>query len=126
MKLCITISLLLSVLTPPAHAVREPEFTPVMQAVEMKDAADFLNRFRQEKVINLFQGATWTLTHDYRDFKRVDEVMNYVQKFLLALDAYEKGNPAPLSQLGGLKPFKDQLAAWLKDNDQSVRAYAAV
>jgi HEAT repeat protein len=126
MKFCITISLLLSVFTPPAHTVREPNLDPVIQAVEMKDAADFLNRLKQQQHINLVQGATWTLVHDYREYKRVEEVMNFVQKFLQALDAYAKGDPAPLSQLGGLKPFKDQLAEWLTDNEQCVRAYAAV
>lgn len=126
MKLCVTLSLLLSVLTPPAHTVRQPKLTPARQAVEMKDAADFLNRLKQERLRNLFQGATWTLTHDYREIKRVDEVMNYVQKFLEALVAYEKGNSAPLSQLGGVKSLKDRLAEWLLDSEQSVRAYAAV
>lgn len=126
MKFCITISLLLSVFTPPAHRVREPKLPPVIQAVEMKDAADFLNRLKQERHINLVQGATWTLIHDYRDYKRVEEVMSFVQKFLQALDEYAKGNAAPLSQLGGLKPFKDQLAELLTDNEQCVRAYAAV
>ena len=126
MKLCLTISLLLSVLTPPAHTLREPKLKPVMQTVETKEVADFVNRLRQERLINLLQSATWTLTHDYRDFKRVEEVMDYVQKFLLALDANEKGNPAALSQFGGLKSFKDQLAKWLLDSDQSIRAYSAV
>ena len=92
----------------------------------MKDAADFLLRIKEERFRNLFQSATWTLTHDYREFRRVEEVMNYVQGFLEALAAYEKGNPATLTKLGGLRSFKDQLAKWLTDTDQSIRAYAAV
>ncbi|HKY54066.1 MAG TPA: HEAT repeat domain-containing protein [Anaerolineales bacterium] len=126
MKLCVIISLLLSVLSPPAHTVCDTELMPVTQEVEMKDAAGFLLRLRQERLRNLFEGATWTLTHNYSDFRHMQEVMNYVQSFFEALDAYEKGNPAALSKLGGLRSFKDQLAKWLVDNDQSIRAYAAV
>ena len=123
MKLCVTLSLLLSLLSTPAHTYRVPELTPIMQEVEIRD---FLLRLKQEKHWNLLQGATWTLTHDYRDFKHMEEVMHYVQSFFEALDAYEKGNPGPLSKLGGLKQFKDQLAIWLVDDDQSIRAYSAV
>lgn len=116
---------MLSVFPSPAYTVHEPERAPVVQQVE-KDAADFLVRFGQERHRNMFQSATWTLTHDYRDFKRMEEVMNYVQSFFKALDAYEKGNPAELAKFGGVKRFRDQLAAWLTDNDQAVRAYSAV
>ncbi len=122
MKLRITISLVLSVLC----AAHVPVRAAVVQQVEMKDAADFLNRLKQERLRNLYQSATWTLTHDYRDSKHMEEVLTYVQKFMEALIAHEKGNSASLSKLGGLKGFKDQLAAWLTDNDQAVRAYAAI
>ena len=113
MKLCVTISLVFSVSFPPAYAMREPGPTAVMQHIQMKDAADFLNRLKQERLRNLFEGATWTLTHDYHEFKHMEEVLKYVQSFFEALDAYEKGNPATLAKLGGLRRFKDQLAEWL-------------
>ena len=116
MKLFVTISLVLRLFCPPA----------VGQQIEMKDAADFRNRLKQERHRNLLEGATWTLIHDYRDFKHVEEVMKYVQSFFEALDAHAKGNSDSLSKLGGLKRFKDQMAVWLNDNDQAVRAYAAV
>ncbi len=125
MKLCITISLVLSVLFP-AHTVREPEPAAMIRQVEMKDAAHLLTRLKQQRLRNLFQGATWTVTHDYRDFKHMEEVLKYVQSFMEALIAYEKGNSASLSKLGGLRAFKEQMAAWLNDDDQAIRAYAAV
>ncbi len=124
MKLCITVSLLLSV-SCPAQTVLEPEPAAVIQQVENKDAAAFLTRLKQQKLRNLYEGATWTLIHDYRDSKHMEEVLKYVQSFMEAMVADEKGNPANLSKLGGLKGFKDQMAAWLNDNDQAIRAYAA-
>jgi len=125
MKLCITISIVLSVLCS-AHLVRVLQSGAVVQQVEMKDAADFLSRLKQERLRNLYQSATWTLSHDYRDFKHMEEVLTYVQHFMEALIAHQQGNSASLSKLGGLKGFKDQMAAWLNDNDQAVRAYAAI
>lgn len=125
MKLCLTIGLVLSVLSP-VHPLRKPEPAAVIQQVEMKDAAGFRTRLKQERLRNLYYSATWTLTHDYRDFKHMGEVLNYVQSFLEALLADEQGNSASLSKLGGLKGFKDQMVAWLNDNDQAVRAYAAI
>lgn len=124
MKLCITISLALSVVCP-AHVVRASEPAAVIQQVETKDAADFLTRLKQERLRNLYQSATWTLIHDYRDSKHMKEVLTYVQSFMEALVAHEQGNSASLLKLGGLKKFKDQMAAWLNDNDQAIRAYAA-
>ena len=121
MNLSVTICLVLSVLCPPAHIVNKAQ----MQPIEMKDAADFLNRLKQQRHLNLLQSATWTLIHDYRDSKQMDEVLKFVQSFMEALDAYEKGNPAGLSKFGGLKRFKDQMAVWLDHNDQAIRAYAA-
>src|SRR6185295_14402623 len=68
----------------------------------------------------------WTLIHDYRDLKSVEEVLKYVQSFMEALDTHQKGNSTPLKTFGGLKRFKDQMALWLNHDEQAVRAYAAV
>jgi hypothetical protein len=56
----------------------------------------------------------------------MDEVLKHFQKFFEALVEYEKGSASLLSRLGGFKGFKDKLALWLNDDDQAIRAYAAV
>lgn len=98
----------------------------INQDLESKDVSKFLSRMKDHRLQNLFESATWTLTHDYSEFKRVEEVLKYVHSFFEALSDYEKGSASLLSRLGGFKGFKDKLAEWLNDDDQAIRAYAAV
>ena len=86
----------------------------------------FIERFKKPEHINLLQGAMWTLTHDYDDFKHMQEVLKTFQNYFEAIGKYESGDRAALEKLGGVKGFKDKLALWLNDEDQAVRAFAAL
>ena len=95
------------------------------------DSADeeitaLLRRYSDPKHANMLQSAMWTLTHDYADLKRVHEVLSSFEKFMGALQQHAGGNKPPLDSLGGLKAFKEKVASWLGDSDQSVRAFAAI
>ena len=67
----------------------------------------------------------WTLIHDYKDHKHLEAVLNTWQRYMEALAKYEQGDGSSLDQLGGVKQLKDQLAIWLNDNEQAIRAFAA-
>lgn len=93
---------------------------------QSQDVDEFLKRLKDEKLKNLLGSALWTVTHDYDEFKHMEEVLKSVQSYFEALGKYEKGDNSFLDQLGGIKAFKDKLAAWLNDDDQAIRAFAAV
>jgi hypothetical protein len=107
---------------PPSLGMR----VSINQELESKDISRFLTRLKDLRLQNLLESATWTLTHDYSEIKRVDEVLEYVQSFFEALSEYEKGSASLLSRLGGFKGFKDKFAQWLNDDNQAIRAFAAV
>lgn len=92
----------------------------------IRESNEFLVRLNNPRFRNYFASATWTLTHDYSDSKRVDEVLKTVQNYFAAFEKNEKGERADYDRLGGVKAFKDQLAVWLNDEDQAIRAFSAV
>jgi hypothetical protein len=104
------------------HQVIPQQSTPE----QSKDIDEFLKRLKDEKLKNLLDGALWTVTHDYSEYKHMEEVLKTVQSYFEAIGNYEKGNRSSLDQLGGIKAFKDKLAGWLNDEDQAIRAFAAV
>ena len=55
----------------------------------------------------------------------MEEVLNTLQRYLSALEKYEQGDTSTLKQIGEIKQLKDQLAIWLDDSDQAIRAFAA-
>lgn len=88
---------------------------------------DFLiARFEKPDHVNRLQSAMWTVTHDYKDFKKMSEKLEYFQAFLEALGKYQQGEKGTLDKLGGVIRFKDTLGTWLNDDDQAIRAFAAV
>jgi HEAT repeat protein len=91
-----------------------------------KEVSEYLARYKEQRIQNLVEGATWTLIHDYSEHKHMEEVLKQVQNFFEALAAYEKGDSSALSQFGGVKGFKEKLAHWLDDDDQAIRAYSVV
>ena len=99
--------------------------SPQTAQTQVQDNAAFIERFKKPEHLNLLQGALWTLTHDYDDFKHMQEVLKTFQGYLEAIGKYETGDRAALESLGGVKGFKDKLAKWLIDEDQAVRAFAA-
>lgn len=86
----------------------------------------FLARFKQPEHLNLLQGAMWTVSHDYADFRKMSEKLKTFQTFLEGVGKYESGDPKPLAQLGGVQAFKKTLSLWLQDEDQAIRSFAAV
>lgn len=75
------------------------------------------------KYAGVLSSSMWTLTHDYESKAKVDEVLNYFQKFLTALQA---NNEAKLQELGGVKGFKDKFLEFLKSEDGTVKGFAAI
>ena len=98
----------------------------VIQNQTPKRTPDFADRMQNPLFVNQIASAMWTLTHDYSDYKRSDEVMKTVLKYLQAFEKNNKGESKDLDQLGGEKALKDKLANWLTDEDQSIRAFSAV
>jgi hypothetical protein len=131
MKYLVLIGLLLAVFTFIAVTNSErwskhqviPQQSPPEQS---QDVDEFLRRLKDEKLKNLLDGALWTVTHDYSEYKHMEEVLKTVQSYFEAIGKYEKGDRSSLDQLGGIKAFKDKLAGWLNDDDQAIRAFAAV
>lgn len=116
----LTVSLILATVTsahPQSRAQRTPE---PAQSLEQ-----FLKRWKDEKLNRLFGGAAWTLAHDYADPQRAGQASEIMATYFAALEQYENGAPATLDKLGGIKSFKDKMAALLLGDDQAVRAYAA-
>jgi HEAT repeat protein len=91
-----------------------------------QDVDELLRRLKDERLKNLLDGAFWTVSHDYAEFKHMEEVLKSVQTYFEAIGKYEQGDRSSLDQLGGVKAFKDKLAGWLNDDDQAIRAFAAV
>lgn len=93
---------------------------------QSSEITDFVRRFEKLENVNILQSALWTVTHDYVDFKRMNEVLNIFQSYFAAIQKYERGDQKTLENLGGITSFKSKFADLLKDNDQSIRAFAAV
>ncbi len=85
-----------------------------------------IQRFQDPEHLDLLQGSIWTLTHDYTDYTRMDEVLKSSLTYLEALAKYRAGDAKPLTELGGMQSFKQNLSLWLQDESQATRAYSAV
>jgi len=108
------------------HSCSQSSATLQGAAVEQQTTDEFLARWKDERNRKLLGAAFWTVSHDYADYKHSKEVLMPVQLYLIAIAKHEKGDRAPLSQLEGIKAFKDRLASLLNDEDQSIRALGAV
>ncbi|MDQ3320992.1 MAG: hypothetical protein M3525_00840 [Acidobacteriota bacterium] len=91
-----------------------------------QEVIEFADRFKKPEHINLLHGALWTVTHDYADFKHMQEVLSVFQSYIEAVGKYEHGDFSTLEKLGGIKAFKEKSVEWLKDDDQAIRAFSAV
>src|SRR5262249_26290091 len=95
------------------------------QAQNTQTTDQFLKRLEDKNFSEIMGGATWTLIHDYKDYKHIEEVLNTMQGYTEGLASYEQGDDSSLRRLGGIKKLKDQLAIWLEDSEQAVRAFGA-
>lgn len=75
------------------------------------------------KYAGVLASSMWTLTHDYKSKSEVDNVMNFLQKFFVALQSNDK---ARLQEIGGVKGFKDKFSEFLKFEDDAVKGFAAI
>ncbi len=129
MKHLTIISLLLSIATfsilASGQTVR-PKTSQQSVGKQSQEVDEFIKRFGVQEHRNLLDGALWTLTHDYSEFKQMEEVLKTFQSYFEALSKYEQGDSSSIEKIGGIKAFKNKLAEWLKDDDQSIRAFAAV
>jgi HEAT repeat protein len=90
------------------------------------DADAFVKRMKETGPNNLMQAALKTLSADFTDFNRNDAVLKQSMTFVGALSRYENGDSSALEEFGGVQAYKEKCAAWLNDEEQSIRAYAAV
>jgi HEAT repeat protein len=120
MKLFFTILL---VTTLGAAIACPQKLEPIDDAAEVNELA---KRFQKPENVNVFQGAVWTVTHDYAEHKHMDEVMKSVFAYLEALAKFQSGESEPLAKLGGVSGFKRKLTDLLNDGDQAIRSFAAV
>lgn len=93
---------------------------------EADEVVAFFRRFGKPEHMNLLQGAMWTLTHDYKEKDNPEKVLDVVVQYQQAVEKWVGGDKAPLTELGGLKAYKEKIAAWLGWEDQSVRAFGAL
>ena len=97
----------------------------LQQSQATRETNEFIKRLNDKKFIDIYSGSTWTLIHDYKDYKHMEEALNTLQHYMEAIAKHVQGDGSSLKQLGGIKHLKDQLAIWLEDNDQAIRAFAA-
>lgn len=109
--------------TPTPQIIATP--TPQPRAAD-DEVLVIMRRYGDPKHINMLQGAMWGVTHDYKDLKHVHEVIACLARFMQAMGTHAGGNAAPLEQLGGVKAFRQEIALWLDDGDQAVRALGAI
>ena len=88
-----------------------------------QSAAEFRARWTDERNGKLVMGALWVASHyEHADEKRVEEVLGPVH---LYVEAVGRGDGAALEQ-ESIKAFKERVSGLLRDEDQSLRALAAV
>jgi hypothetical protein len=133
MRLLAIINLLSIILAFPAKSIaiedcwNQDQKVPLESSQKKSQPVDeFLKRWKNEKLAQLYQGALWSLTHNYSDHKEMENVLKIVQTYFEALEQYEKGEPSSLEQIGGIQSFKDKMANWLVADDQAIRAFAAL
>lgn len=126
MKPFIIISFLLTVFIFAFVTSAEAQIPSQKSSSEQSNEVDnLIARFNKPEHINLLQGILWTVTHDYEDFKQMQEVLTTFQGYFEAIEKHKMGETASLKKLGGVKAFKDKLAEWLNDDDQAIRTFAA-
>lgn len=122
---CIVISSLSMVLAWATIAHSSGKFSITLQEVaieQVQSTDEFLARWKDERNSKLVQSAVWTVAHDYADYKHAQEVLQPVQLYLVAIG---EGDRSSLDH-GGIKAFKDRLSGLLNDEDQAIRALAAL
>jgi HEAT repeat protein len=126
MKYFAFISLLTVSLTLTTASSAYPKHNSQGAPEQSQQTDEFIKRLKDKRALGLMESATWTLTHDYSNFSRVDEILNTMKDFFEAIAKYERGDRSSLEEIGGVKVFKDKMAALLTDDDQAARSFAAI
>jgi HEAT repeat protein len=98
---------------------------PKTQTDVQREESQELERLNRRLAENqkYLSGTMWTLTHAYEDKKAVDELMQLLLGFFTAV---EKKDEDALKKIGGVKGFKQKLAAFLDHKDGTVSGSAAM
>ncbi len=87
-----------------------------------KQLEDLRYRF-SVKYGGLFFSNMWSLIHNYESETEVDEVQEYLKRFL---DALESRDEVKFKEIGGIKAFKEKFSGFLKSDDDTIKGFAAV
>ncbi len=87
-----------------------------------KQLEDLRYRF-SVKYGGLFFSNMWSLIHNYESETEVNDVQEYLKKFL---DALESKDEAKFKEIGGIKAFKEKFSGFLKSDDDTIKGFAAV
>src|SRR5215475_14246846 len=126
MKYFAFISLLTVSLTITSASSAYPRHNSQSAPEQSQQTDEFIKRLKDERALGLMESATWTLIHDYSNKSRIDEVLDTMKSYFEAIEKYERGDRSSLEQMGGVKAFKDKMAALLAEDDQAVRSFAAI
>ncbi|MET0647272.1 MAG: hypothetical protein ABW208_11670 [Pyrinomonadaceae bacterium] len=91
-------------------------------AVDRQEWEELRKRFNEPRAVNLLTGGMWTVTHAYESKQEVDEVL---KPLLVLFNSFEKQDPALLDGVGGVRGFKERMAAFLNSHDDTVAGFAA-
>jgi HEAT repeat protein len=83
---------------------------------------EFLARWKDKRNSELALGAMWTASHSDVSPERWEAAFQPAYMFM---EAIEKGDPSSRDPKS-IKAFKDRLSGLLKDEDQAIRAFAAL
>jgi HEAT repeat protein len=81
------------------------------------------NRFEVKGLGSVLSSRMWSLIHNYRSKKHLDDLMALLTLFFTAI---EKDDPARLASVGGIEGFQARMAGLMKCHDDEVSGFAAI
>jgi hypothetical protein len=64
----------------------------LQQSQATEETNKFIRRLKDEKFRDIYGGAAWTLIHDYKNDKHMEEALDTLQRYMEALAKYEQGD----------------------------------
>lgn len=80
-------------------------------------------RLKDEGLVSVLNSRMWSLIHNYRSTKHLEDLMTLLTLFSTAL---EKDEPRRLDSIGGIKGFHERIASLMKAGDDEVSGFAAI
>jgi len=81
------------------------------------------NRLKDEGRDSVLSSRMWSLIHNYRSKKHLEDLMTLLTLFSTAL---EKDDPRHLDSIGGITGFQERIASLMKSGDDEVSGFAAI